>query len=215
MAHLTGKERFRFILGEQTHANQKFVKATPSLNSDNDGIASNGLWTAVPWAGQGSFALFTSDSYRIFDQAQPLVKGHQNNVADVAFYPFRNDLLASCSADMTIKLWQCPKEDMKENVTNPLLTLKGHQKGVTNIRWHNMVENCLASGGIDRCVKIWDVENQKCTMNYDKSSDQIYSLRWNPSGNMLASMEKNRKLSLYDPRDDSVVKTVTCHEGPK
>ena len=189
MANLTGKERFRFIHAELVDNNKRFTGAQPALNNDNDGIASNGLWTACPWSGQGSFALFTNRSYRKFDNSTPLVKGHTGNVNDVAFYPFRNDLVASASADMTVKIWQCPKEDLKSDLKDAVITLKGqHSKGVTNIRWHSFVENTLATGGVDQKCFVWDVENQKATMRYDELNDQVVSLRWSPSGNQLAVM---------------------------
>jgi WD40 repeat protein len=164
------------------------------MSNDNDGIASNGIFTAVPWKGNSTFALFANNDYKKFDQTQPLVKGHKGNISDVQFYPFSNQILASSSADTFIKIWVCPKGGLKKDLMESQLTLKGHSKNVTNINWHKIAENTLASGSMDSTVRVWDVENQKATMMYSDPTDQTVCLRWSPDGARLCNMQKNKEM---------------------
>lgn len=46
---------------------------------------------------------------------------------------------------MTIKMWDLPKEGLKDHMNDCVVTLKGHQKSVTGLAWHKIANNTLAS----------------------------------------------------------------------
>ena len=62
-------------------------------------------------------------------------------------------MLASASADHTIKLW-----DMK--TFTEITTLRGHDNIVNSVSFH-ISGKVLASGSNDRTVKIWNLETLK------------------------------------------------------
>ena len=68
------------------------------------------------------------------------------------------ELLATCSKDATLKLWEIPPEGFEESAKEPLATLSSNStSGIIGFEWHHTVNNMIASFGVDRVVRIWDV----------------------------------------------------------
>jgi platelet-activating factor acetylhydrolase IB subunit alpha len=77
------------------------------------------------------------------------LKGHTSTINDVRFNE-KGTLLASCSADMSVKLWdfeqsfQCKK------------TFKGHEHNVSGLCWLHQDET-IVSASRDTTLKAWEV----------------------------------------------------------
>mmetsp|Transcript_11273 Transcript_11273/g.25277 ORF Transcript_11273/g.25277 Transcript_11273/m.25277 type:complete len:525 (+) Transcript_11273:199-1773(+) len=76
---------------------------------------------------------------------------HAGDVNSIAFNPVNEFLLATGSADKTVKLW-----DMR-NLKSPMQTFEGHTDQVYNVEWAPHNESILASCSADRRVGIWDL----------------------------------------------------------
>ena len=76
------RQKFRYLLGEKADA-KKFENVTPSINNDQDGMASNGKLTAVAWSFASSIAVFGAYDFKRFDQQIPLIKGHTGAITDL------------------------------------------------------------------------------------------------------------------------------------
>eukprot|EP00882_Tetradesmus_deserticola_P021583 GHRQ01023365.1.p1 GENE.GHRQ01023365.1~~GHRQ01023365.1.p1 ORF type:complete len:200 (+),score=21.67 GHRQ01023365.1:191-790(+) len=76
---------------------------------------------------------------------------HGGKVTGICIYPASPVLVASCSADTTLKLWT--PEPKALHSTKPLLqTLYGHTAAVTCV---TAVHEFLVSGGTDGAVLLW------------------------------------------------------------
>src|ERR1700751_5184366 len=75
------------------------------------------------------------------------LKEHKDSVEAVAFSP-DGQLLASGSADDTIKLWNPRTKQL-------LRTLEGHTNGVTHVTF-SPDGQLLASGSTDDTIKLWN-----------------------------------------------------------
>jgi histone-binding protein RBBP4 len=76
---------------------------------------------------------------------------HSGDINSIAFNPVNEFLLATGSADKTVKLW-----DLR-NLKDPIQTFEGHTDQVYNIEWAPHNESVLASCSADRRVGIWDL----------------------------------------------------------
>ncbi|VDL59069.1 unnamed protein product [Hymenolepis diminuta] len=76
------------------------------------------------------------------------LKGHTDVVQDVSFDPSGN-LLASCSADMHVKLWDF-------TTYTCIKTLFGHDHSVSSVCFLPSGD-FLVSAGRDKTIKIWEV----------------------------------------------------------
>ncbi len=109
----------------------------------------------------------------------PLVTGHKGPVQEVEFNPFNDSMVASCSDDGTAKIWGIPEGGLKENLTEPLVTLNGHQKGVKTLNFNPVANNILATCSDDLTVKVWDIQTGKEVSTVEGHTDRIYSPRQN------------------------------------
>lgn len=129
-----------------------------------------------------------------------MVNVHKGAIQDMSFSPFNSSILASSSADTTIKISQIPEDGLQENLTEYVADLQGHIKKVMLIRWHPTAENTIVSAAQDKSVKIWDIQKSACSMSYEKCGGDPWSIEWNLEGSMLATAGKDKCIHLFDPR---------------
>lgn len=133
--------------------------------------------------------------------------GHTQDVLDIAWNPFDDNLIASSSEDTTVKIWQIPDEGLgKETITEPLLTLSdSHQRKVHQVLWHPVASNILLSASTDPLIVIWNLEIGEAAKEIDCHPDIIYSVSWNTNGSLIATTCKDKKIRTIDVRKGEVV----------
>lgn len=100
--------------------------------------------------------------------------GHSGSVFSVAFSP-DGKLLASASADQTIKLWDVASGGQ-------VRSFKGHSSGIISVAF-SPDGKLLASGGSDNAIKIWDIASgaQRKSLR-----GNAYAVRFSTDGNLIA-----------------------------
>jgi WD40 repeat protein len=111
------------------------------------------------------------------------LRGHVNSVYAVSFSP-DGQLLASASADNTIKLWN-PASGAE------LRSLSGHKDGVLSVAF-SPDGRMLASAGRERTVKLWDVASGRQIGTYAGAAPVVFS----PKGGFLAATDA-RTIKLW------------------
>ena len=147
---------------------------------------------------------------------------------DVAWNPFNENIIASCSEDCMVKLWEIPDDGLKDNWggDKAMMELSGHNRKCGHIHWHPTAENILASSGFDNIIIIWNVEIGKemlkvflhniynfCAMcvlrcvimQITGHPDTIYSFDWNLDGSLIATTCKDKKIRVINPRNNEIV----------
>lgn len=76
-----------------------------------------------------------------------MVSGHKAAVLDIEWCPHNDDVIASCSEDCYVKVWQIPEGGVNKPLTEPIVDLLGHQKRVGVVKWHPTAQSILLSGG--------------------------------------------------------------------
>jgi coronin-1B/1C/6 len=75
-------------------------------------------------------------------------------------------------------------------------------------------ENVLASASGDFTIKIWDIEAGSAKLNL-KLGDIVQSLCWSPDGSMLVTTSRDKKLRVWDVRQQKPAQEVQGHAGAK
>ncbi|ETL24725.1 hypothetical protein L917_21195 [Phytophthora nicotianae] len=82
---------------------------------------------------------------------------HAKPISSLSFSPDKG-LLASSSADSSVKIWRLTSTNELE--TSPKASLYGHEAGVSDACWSPDSRH-LASASDDRTARLWDVETAK------------------------------------------------------
>jgi coronin-1B/1C/6 len=144
----------------------------------------------------------------------PLITGHSGAILDHEFNPFSDNMLATASEDMMVKVWQIPDDGFKAHTKEAAAVLEGHGKKVSFCTWNPVASNILASTAYDSLLKTWDIEDAQgiyeCT-----TKDQVWSLKWNYTGSMIGYASKDKKLHIVDPRKSEHALSSKVHDGSK
>ena len=95
-------------------------------------------------------------------------------VNGVAFHPTKN-VLASCSNDSTIKLWNTD--------TGAELSTLSCDLPVLSIDWH---DQRVAAGCLDGTIKVFDAQSGDCLSTVNVGS-MVFSVHFSPSGDTVAA----------------------------
>src|SRR5688572_29014888 len=111
--------------------------------------------------------------------------GHGDAVWGVAWS--KDGLLATCSADRKIKLWNAEGKEQA--------TLEGHKDWVSDVAF-SADGKTLASASHDRTARLWDVANKKETVSFGPHGSTCWSVALSPEG-ILAVGTHNSGVRLW------------------
>lgn len=131
-----------------------------------------------------------------------LQTGHSMKVNAVVLSP-NNRLLASASADNTIRLW-----DVSSG--NELRTLTGHGGWVKCVAF-SPDGKLLASGSNDRSVRVWDVETGRELHLLGGHSGPVEALTFSADGRWLVSGSADNTAKLWESSTGREVNTLKGH----
>lgn len=120
------------------------------------------------------------------------LKGHTRAVLDVDYGgPPGGIILASCSSDLSIKLWN-PADEYKN-----FRTLLGHDHSVSAVRFIPH-KNLLASASRDKDLRIWDVTTGYCIKTIEGHTGWVRDVYPSLDGNFLLSSGDDMTARLWD-----------------
>ena len=135
---------------------------------------------------------------------QATLTGHTGHISHISFSP-DGQLLASCSWDKTIRLWQMP--DSKH-----LATLTGHTHGVDCISF-SPDGQLLASCSGDGTIRLWQMPDGKHLSTLTGHTEHISHISFSPDGQLLASCSGDGTIRLWQMPDGKYLATLTGHTG--
>lgn len=129
------------------------------------------------------------------------LEGHISGVNSAIFSPDRS-LIASASADNTIKLWHPDGSLVK--------TLSGHEDVVNSVSF-SPDGQMIASASQDKTVKLWSRDGQRLA-NLLGHQGVVNSVSFSPDGQIIASASTDKTVKLWS-RDGKLLKTLQGHNG--
>lgn len=96
----------------------------------------------------------------------------------------------------------------------PVSRLSGHGRKVGHVLFNPSAENIFASSSGDFTVKIWDAATGQSPLTL-KHPDIIQSLTWSGNGGLLVTTCRDKKLRIWDTRQQKTAFEVPGHAGAK
>ena len=145
-----------------------------SWRMGNEGYGLSWGYNGTLYAGGDCLFVYPYDGSS-WTHAQTLT-GHASSVEDIQRSPTEPFVLASCSSDRTIKIW-----DLRSALDESQMTINAHSSDVNVISWNTLETAQIASGSDDASFKVWDLrftDKQAACIKWH--SDSITSIAWNP-----------------------------------
>ncbi|VDN02196.1 unnamed protein product [Thelazia callipaeda] len=160
----------------------------------------------------------------------PFVDAHRAPCLEVAWNPFNDNIIASCSEDTTCKIWLIPSNGLIRVLSEPLVELSGHQKRVNTLAWHPtannilltagktngafLIYNYLFSGGENKLL-LWNVCAGEALLEVSGHPDMIWSVSFNYDGSRFMTTCKDKQIRIFDSHTGEVLHQGYGHEGVK
>lgn len=131
-----------------------------------------------------------------------ILQGHRAVVTHLSFHP-QYSLLASCSEDASIKLWDFESGQFER-------TLKGHT-GTVNYLTFDLQGKYLASCSSDLTIKLWDLVQFLCVKTLHGHEHSVSSVEFLPSGDYIISASRDKSIKLWEVSTGYCKKTFNGH----
>lgn len=161
---------------------------------------------AVDWSNVMNGYLATGDCHRdvfIWRPANgswaidksPLV-GHTDSVEDIQWSPNETHVLATCSVDKSIRIWDI-RAAAKGSMIN---TENAHDSDVNVINW-NKNDPFILSGGDDGVLKVWDLRNFTTgspIASFNHHKKHVTTVEWHPTDSTVFASGDDDHIALWD-----------------
>ncbi len=124
---------------------------------------------------------------------------HTDKVFSISFSP-DGKILASASADNTIKLWSLDGKLLR--------TLTGHTDRVFSVSF-SPDGKTIASGSQDQTIKLWGLDGT-LLKSIKAHNDIIYRANFSPDGKLIASASRDQTIKLWR-LDGTLLKSIKAH----
>jgi len=141
-----------------------------------------------------------------------VLEGHENELKCVS-WDSAGLLLATCSRDKTVWIWEMEGDNEFECVS----VCTGHTQDVKTVKWHPHKE-LLFSTSYDDTIKIWKEEEDDwyCFQTLTEHTRTVWDLAFNSSGTKMVSVSGDKKIIIWELNNNSewkILQTLeNCHE---
>uniref|UniRef100_A0A8D1CTQ4 Coronin n=1 Tax=Sus scrofa TaxID=9823 RepID=A0A8D1CTQ4_PIG len=139
---------------------------------------------------------------------------HSDLVTDLDFSPFDDFLLATASADRTVKLWRLPAPG-QALPSGPGLVLGPEDVPVEVLQFHPSADGVLLSAA-GKALKVWDAARQQPLTELAAHGDLVQSAIWSQDGALVGTTCKDKQLRIFDPRaKPEASQSTQAHENSR
>ena len=169
-------------------------------------IAINKKYLAFSSNNPGEIVIADSSKPGYINENKPNIKGIKENILDLEFSPFNNNILSSSYDNNSILIWKIPDtdNDLQENLTKEMLTYNKHKGKVNFINFNPIVEDLIVSTDYKKEIHIWNI--LKGETIFKLNAEDIPTLvSWSPNGDLIGVPTKNKFVNIFEPRYNKII----------
>ncbi|PPQ85017.1 hypothetical protein CVT25_010406, partial [Psilocybe cyanescens] len=142
-----------------------------------------------------------------------LETGHEDRAWHVAWNPTKT-LLASCSADKTVRLYSYASSSTETSTDlkfQPITSIPtGHAKTVRSVAWAPSGQT-LATASFDSNIGIWEKEADEweCISTLEGHETECKCIAYSASGTLLASCSRDKTVWIWEVHPDGDFETIS------
>ncbi|TPX33184.1 hypothetical protein SmJEL517_g03793 [Synchytrium microbalum] len=150
-------------------------------------VASTSNQKALVW----NVSLPDSDSNR---SVEYILGGHERAVSDLNWSPHQAEMLATCSYDSFVHLW-----DLRGPVDKPAMSFPAWTAGATQVKFSRKSDVLLASSH-DADLRIWDIRRGSSPVSLIRVGlSKIYGIDWSrTSDTEIATCSQDSRVQFWD-----------------
>ena len=126
-----------------------------NYNISNRIIAVNEKYLAMLWEGDKKIKIVDSSCTMNINDEIPCLNS-ENNIMDLEFSPFHNNLLASSTANKSVLLWKIPENGINENNINEKAEYTKHNNKVFFVNFNPVVSDVICSCCLNGEIHVWN-----------------------------------------------------------
>ncbi|EKM61352.1 uncharacterized protein PHACADRAFT_247901 [Phanerochaete carnosa HHB-10118-sp] len=135
------------------------------------------------------------------------LSGHSDEVNQIKCNS-RRTLLASCSDDGTVRIWEVGDVKLGRASNNEAVTLAGHSSTVNSITWcpwdQTSDYDLLATSSLDGTSRLWNSSTGECLRVFSDHAASIYTIAFSPDSRLFATAGADGYLRVYDVKSREV-----------
>lgn len=214
------KSKFRHVFG-QPAKKEGCYEGFRVTNCAFEGTfcAANGKWIAFccEVGGAGAFNVISVDKKGRLDVDTPKISAHREYILDLQWNPFNDNMIATCSEDGSIRVWEIPDGGLHVSwdMDKSELALEYHERRCVQIQWHPIASNVLLSVSQEPKICIWNLDDGTAEVEIDSHPDFIWNASWSMKGDKIVTSCKDKKFRIFNARTGDLIVQGNGHEGSK
>ncbi len=139
----------------------------------------------------GSILIYDLKNKKKVFELQP---GHSETIFDLKYNPFQYGILATCSYDANIKIWDMTKNQIIANMQGPesrkldMKSSQRHNYTIYCLKWSIKEKDLILTGDAISNLRLWDTSKQKLIASVkvsQKDDASIVGLDWDEDDNVI------------------------------
>ncbi|TFK73785.1 DUF1900-domain-containing protein [Pluteus cervinus] len=236
MSRFVRASKYRHVFGQSSKKEHTIENVKVSNSAwDTNYISASGKYLAINWnaSGGGAFAILPLPSpfhgingfpHKLPDSL-PLARSHTAAVLDTDWSPHNDSIVASGAEDGKVMIWKVEpsafegwaQEGWEPEPFDPVLRIDASPRKIGQVLFHPTAANVVASASGEHTVKLWDLANpEEPRIVLGPHGDAVQGIAFNPTGTVLATTSRDKKIRLFDPRKGpDPVRVTDGHAGIK